>query len=98
MSATEPETGKASAGRVLAAARAELNLSLADVSQQIKYGVKQIAAIEADDYAKLPGATIVRGMIRSYAKLVRVDPEPLLANLNQGDIPAAVAVDLHTDE
>lgn len=97
MSATEPESANASAGRVLAAARAELNLSLADVSQQIKYGVKQIAAIEADDYAKLPGATIVRGMIRSYAKLVRVDPEPLLANLNPSDIPAAVAVDLHTD-
>lgn len=98
MSATEPETGKASAGRVLAAARAELNLSLADVSQQIKYGVKQIAAIEADDYAKLPGATIVRGMIRSYAKLLQVDPGPLLANLDQSDIPAAIAVDLHTDE
>ncbi len=98
MSAAESETEKASAGRVLAAARAELNLSLADVSQQVKYGVKQIAAIEADDYAKLPGATIVRGMIRSYAKLVQVDPGPLLANLDQRDIPPAVAVDLHTDE
>src|SRR5450759_1133242 len=98
MSATEPETGKASAGRVLAAARAELNLSLADVSQQIKYGVKQIAAIEADDYAKLPGMTIVRGMIRSYAKLVQLDPKPLLADLGRHDIPAVVSVDLHTDE
>ncbi len=98
MSAVGPEAGRASAGSVLAAARAELNLSLADVSQQIKYGVKQIAAIEADDYAKLPGVTIVRGMIRSYAKLLQIDPGPLLADLDQSDIPAAVAVDLHTDE
>ena len=87
-----------SPGRKLAAARAELKLSIADVSQQIKYGVKQIAAIEADDYTKLPGTTIVRGMIRSYAKLVHLDPAPLLAGLGQRDIPAVVTVDLHTDE
>ena len=83
-------------GQLLAAARAEQNLSVADVSQQIKYGVNQIAAIEADDYAKLPGATFVRGMIRSYAKLVRLDPEPLLKGLNPRDIPAAATVDLQS--
>ena len=82
--------------RRCAAARAELKLSVADVSQQIKYGVKQIAAIESDDYAKLPGTTFVRGMIRSYAKLVQIDPEPLLADLVRRDIPAAVTVDLRT--
>ena len=91
-------TSPGSPGRTLAAARAELNLSIADVSQKIKYGVKQIAAIEADEYDKLPGTTIVRGMIRSYAKLVQLDPEPLLAELGQRDVPAAVSVDLHTDE
>ncbi len=87
-------TEQASPGRALAAARADLKLSLADVSQQIKYGVKQIAAIEADDYARLPGITFVRGMIRSYAKLVQIDPAPLLANLGRRDIPAAATVDL----
>jgi len=88
----------ASPGRALAAARAALNLSLADVSQQIKYGVKQIAAIEADDYAKLPGTTFVRGMIRSYAKLLQIDPQPLLADLGRRDIPAPVTVNLRTSE
>src|ERR1035437_7311345 len=98
MSEVEPAVEQSSPGRTLAAARAELKLSVADVSQKIKYGVKQIAAIEADDYAKLPGTTIVRGMIRSYAKLVQLDPDPLLADLGQRDIPAVVTVDLHTDE
>lgn len=98
MSEAESAAEPSSPGRTLAAARAGLKLSVADVSQKIKYGVKQIAAIEADDYAKLPGTTIVRGMIRSYAKLVQLDPEPLLAGLGQHDIPAVVAVDLHTDE
>ena len=96
MSEAEPATERSSPGKALAAARAELKLSVADVSQQIKYGVKQIAAIESDDYAKLPGATFVRGMIRSYAKLVQIDPEPLLADLGRRAIPAAVTVDLRT--
>jgi cytoskeleton protein RodZ len=98
MSELERAVTQNSPGRALAAARAGLQLSIADVSQKIKYGVKQIAAIEADDYAKLPGTTIVRGMIRSYAKLVQLDPAPLLADLGQHDVPPVVTVDLHTDE
>ena len=98
MSEAEPATEQASPGRALAAARVELKLSVADVSQKIKYGVKQIAAIEADDYANLPGTTFVRGMIRSYAKLVRLDPQPLLADLGRRDIPAPVTVDLRTND
>jgi len=96
MSEAAPATEQRSPGQALACARAELKLSVADVSQQIKYGVKQIAAIEADDYAKLPGTTFVRGMIRSYAKLVHIDAEPLLADLGRRNIPAAVTVDLRT--
>lgn len=96
MSDAAPATEQISPGQALAAARAELNLSVADVSQQIKYGVKQIAAIEADDYAKLPGTTFVRGMVRSYAKLVQIDPAPLLVELGRRDISAPVTVDLRT--
>lgn len=89
-----PATEQPRPGKVLAAARAEHKLSVADVSQQIKYGVNQIAAIEADDYDHLPGTTFVRGMIRSYAKLVQVDPEPLLAGLSPRATPGAISVDL----
>jgi cytoskeleton protein RodZ len=96
MSDALPATEQASPGRALAAARVGLKLSVADVSQQIKYGAKQIAAIEADDYAKLPGTTFVRGMIRSYAKLVQIEPEPLLLDLGRCDIPARTTVDLRT--
>lgn len=96
MSDTEPVAEQTSPGRVLANARAELKLSVADVSQQIKYGVKQIEAIEAGDYARLPGTTFVRGMIRSYAKLLQIDAEPLLTDLGRRDIPSPVSVDLRT--
>jgi cytoskeleton protein RodZ len=98
MSEVEPAAERSSPGRTLAAARNELNLSVAEVSRQIKFGVKQIAAIEADDYDRLPGTTFVRGMIRSYAKLLQLDPQPLLAELGRRDVPAAAMVDLHTSE
>ncbi len=98
MSEVEPLAEQSSPGRTLAAARAELNLTVADVSRQIKFGVKQIAAIEADDYSKLPGMTFVRGMIRSYAKLVQLDPQPLLAELGRRDAPPAVMVELQTND
>ncbi len=94
MSEAAPIAERPSPGQALAAARADLKLSVADVSQQIKYGVKQIAAIEADDYAKLPGTTFVRGMIRSYAKLLQIDSAPLLSELGRRDIPGPATVDL----
>jgi cytoskeleton protein RodZ len=98
MSEVESAAERSSPGQTLAAARNQLNLSVAEVSRQIKFGVKQIVAIEADDYDKLPGTTFVRGMIRSYAKLLQLDPQPLLAELGRRDVPAAAMVDLHTSE
>lgn len=67
-----------SAGRTLAAARQRQGLSIADVARQIKWGARQIEALEQDQYEKLPGDTFVRGFIRNYAKLLQIDPEPLL--------------------
>jgi cytoskeleton protein RodZ len=40
--------------------------------------VRQIAALEEDDYGKLSGGTFLRGFVRNYAKLVRIDSAPLL--------------------
>lgn len=74
----KPDENKLSAGNALATARRRQNLSLMDAAQHLKLGVKQLEALEADDYAKLPGRTFVRGFIRNYAKLLQIDPEPLL--------------------
>jgi len=96
MSETGQSDEQPSPGRALAAARAARNLSVADVSREIKYGSRQIEAMEADDYAKLPGTTFVRGMMRSYAKLVMIDAQPLLLALEGRGIPAPITVDLRT--
>lgn len=76
-------------GEVLAARRNELRLTLAEVSQRLKLAPRQIVALEANDFASLPGLASVRGFVRSYAKLLELDPVPLLAMMTAETNPAA---------
>src|SRR5882724_10762698 len=87
-------SARAGPGRMLAQLRAERKLSIADVAQRLKYGVRQIEALEAEEFDRLPGATFVRGMVRGYAKLLETDPEPILGALDQRYIPGEVDLDL----
>lgn len=73
-----------SAGRVLVEARERLGLSIPDVARQLRLSTRQVEALEADDYSSLPGKTFLRGFIRNYAKLLQLDPEPLLAGCQDG--------------
>lgn len=70
---------KQTSGAMLAAAREAQNLNMADVARQLRLSVRQVEALEQDDYGKLPGNTFVRGFIRNYAKLLALDPEQVLA-------------------
>lgn len=79
----QPVEAKPSAGAMLAEARERLELSVADVARQLRLSPRQIEALEADDYARLPGKTFLRGFIRNYAKLLQLDPEPLLAGCQE---------------
>jgi cytoskeleton protein RodZ len=69
-------------GMRLRSAREAMNLSVTDVAQSLKFSPRQIELIEADDYAALPGNTVVRGFTRSYARLLRLDAEELLSLLD----------------
>jgi cytoskeleton protein RodZ len=70
-----------SPGAQLAACRQERGWTVEQVASQLNLAPRQIVAIESDDYPALPGMAIVRGFIRAYAKLLKVDPVPLLAIL-----------------
>lgn len=70
-----------SLGTQLRHARETHGYSVADVVQVIRFSAHQIEAIERDDYACLPGATSARGLVRNYAKFLKLDPQPLLALL-----------------
>ncbi|MDH2918004.1 MAG: DUF4115 domain-containing protein [Sideroxydans sp.] len=65
-------------GAQLRAMRELKGLSVTDVAAQIRLAPRQIEALEADDMASLPELTFVRGFVRSYAKLLGMDAQPLL--------------------
>lgn len=67
---------------MLAEARARKNFTIPEVAQQLKLSVSQIEALEADAYARLPGAVFVRGFVRNYARLLELDSELLIAALD----------------
>ncbi|TAK44612.1 MAG: helix-turn-helix domain-containing protein [Betaproteobacteria bacterium] len=73
--------GEVGAGERLSRARCAVGLSVDDVARHLKYSARQIEALEQGRYAQLPGSTILRGMVRSYARLLKLDAEPLLQQL-----------------
>lgn len=87
---TENDSGQAnnsaeipatSPGKMLCEARERLGLSVMDVASQIKFAPRQIEALEADDYQHLPEAAFLRGFVRSYAKILHLDAQTVLAAL-----------------
>ncbi len=67
-----------SAGAALLNERRRQGLSLGDVSRQLKLSVRQVEALERDDYSAYKGPLFIHGFIRNYAKLLGLDPEPLI--------------------
>lgn len=74
-------------GRHLAARREELGMTIEQVANQLNLAPRQIQAIEADDYAALPGIASIRGFIRAYAKLLKIDAAPLLTAIASETTP-----------
>lgn len=66
------------AGAVLHAERRRQNLSLGDVSRYLKLSVRQVEALERDDFSPFGGPVFVHGFIRNYSKLLGVAAEPLI--------------------
>lgn len=65
-------------GELMIAARERWNLSAGDVARQLRLGLRQVQALEANCFDGLPGNTFVRGFIRNYAKVVQTDPATFL--------------------
>jgi len=76
-----PAAALTGVGQELAAAREARGLALADVAQQLKFAPRQLEALEQEQFSALPGATFARGMVRSYARLLKLDPDPLVERI-----------------
>jgi len=65
-------------GELLRAARLERGYSAEFCAERLKARVSQIQAMERDDFAPLGGDIYTRGFLKSYARVVGVDPEEVL--------------------
>jgi cytoskeleton protein RodZ len=77
----------ASLGQQLRMAREARGLSIDEVVHALKFSARQVEAVEADHMEVLPGSVFQRGLVRSYARFLKLDPEPLLA-LIEAQAPA----------
>ncbi|MCX7961875.1 MAG: helix-turn-helix domain-containing protein [Burkholderiales bacterium] len=83
---TEPTgalTQPTGVGAELARARQSLGLSVAQVAQQLKLAPRQVEALEAEAWERLPAGPFARGMLRSYARVLGLDAEALLARVGE---------------
>ncbi|MEM7003307.1 MAG: RodZ domain-containing protein [Pseudomonadota bacterium] len=68
-------------GAILAVAREAQALTQRDVADVLNLPLHVVEAIDADDKTRLPAHVFTRGYVRAYAKLVGVDPDPLVSAL-----------------
>ena len=71
-------------GHQLRAARLAYNLSIDEVAHQLRLSVRQVEAMEKEEFEKLPSRTFLKGFIRNYANLVHLDAAAILQLLPSG--------------
>ena len=65
-------------GAMLRAARDATGLSVPEIAARLKLTVRLIEVIEANDRRRFPPTVYLRGYVRNYARLLGLDPEPLI--------------------
>ncbi|NBE53145.1 helix-turn-helix domain-containing protein [Streptomyces boluensis] len=74
-----PEDDLPSVGRALQQARVDSGRTVEEVSTATRVRVPIVQAIEQDDFSRCGGDVYARGHIRTVARAVGIDPDPLLA-------------------
>jgi cytoskeleton protein RodZ len=96
-----PPDDRPSVGHALAQARVASGLSIDEVSTITRVRVPIVQAIEQDDFSRCGGDVYARGHIRTMARIVGLDPEPLIeqyAAEHAGEIDPAPVAPLYETE
>lgn len=78
---SEPASSADSAeglGQALRAAREKSGLDVEDAARKLCLSSRQLTALEANELGALPSPAFTRGFIRNYARLLNLNPDPLL--------------------
>jgi cytoskeleton protein RodZ len=76
-----------SVGQQLRAAREARGLAVTDIAKKLKLSPRQVDALESDDWSRLPCNTIVRGFVRNYARLMDLNSDLLMLDLDRLHTP-----------
>ena len=79
---TAGSPSSSSVGRELARLREARGWSQEYVSDRLKFAVRQIRALESEQWSELPQGMPLRGFVRNYARLLDQDPAPMLQALS----------------
>lgn len=84
-------------GALLRMAREARGASITEVAAALKLSPRQIEAIENEDFSRLTGATFIRGFVRNYAKLLKIDAAPVLTALEERAVLPPVVLNAPVD-
>ena len=72
-----------SVGDQLRTAREQHGKSLEDIGGELKIRADHVLALEEGDFDKFDAPVFVRGFIRSYCRVLKIDSAPVVVQLNQ---------------
>ena len=76
-----------SVGQQLQKARLAKGLTADEVAKALKLSPRQVVAMEDDDWSSLPCNTIIRGFVRNYARLLGLNADSLMSQLDSLTLP-----------
>lgn len=85
-----------SVGQQLSETREVRGLTVVDVAKSLKISLRQVEALETDDWSSLPCTTIIRGFVRNYARLLGLDPEVMMSELGRVQMPQGPELEMPT--
>jgi len=71
-----------SVGDQLRTAREEQGKSLEDIGGELKIRTNHVLALEEGDFDKFDAPVFVRGFVRSYCRVLKIDSAPVVVQLN----------------
>ena len=63
--------------------REQQGKSLEDISGELKIRIDHVLALEEGDFDKFDAPVFVRGFVRSYCRILKIDSAPVVVQLNQ---------------
>lgn len=76
---SKPPKTETSPGKILSAAREQAGLSQNEVAGELYMTLTKVRSLENDDFDRLHSDTFIRGYLRAYANLLKIDVELVMA-------------------